>query len=407
MTLLAWPLLFLSWVPLVAGAQTRAVVRQADVVLRAGPGSYYPVLAELHLGLSLAIQDSTDGWLQVRAGALDGYVSRRAVAESGPAPGVPPDTAALWDGLTVCRHGVPAGIRRSAGFCATRLSASPELLLALLESRADAQAQEGFRRDTYGTADVGAMRRSVPLPARVDTPYYTFAEQGLGLAIAARIAAQGLYLDPVITAYVERVGQLLVEASDVYDISFRFLVLDHPQPTAVSCPGGVVFVSAGMLRAAQTEAELACVLGHQIAHISRYHGMPELDKSRAQAASAGDSSETDDAAVLADEPRSRPEEGLDELALILHERLTGGSAAEHEVEADWLGMVFAARAGYQPAALAELLARLETTPALAAAGHYAPEQIHRRLAEARRAARRLPGGLMDGTERYQRATVGL
>ena len=56
--------------------------------------------------------------------------------------------------------------------------------------------------------------------------YFTFPEEGMGIGIASRIAALGIYGNLALTEYVNQVGNIVVEATDVYDINYRFFILD-------------------------------------------------------------------------------------------------------------------------------------------------------------------------------------
>jgi predicted Zn-dependent protease len=99
---------------------------------------------------------------------------------------------------------------------------------------------------------------------------------------AGRNAAQylrrtvGLVEDPALQTYVQRVGAAVAAQCERSDLPWTFAVLDDPAPNAFALPGGVVFVTRGMLSHLDSEAELAALLGHEIAHVAARHAIQVL-----------------------------------------------------------------------------------------------------------------------------------
>lgn len=77
--------------------------------------------------------------------------------------------------------------------------------------------------------------------------------------------------DPVVTEYVNRVGQNLVRNSDA-KVPFTIKVIDSDEVNAFALPGGFFFVNSGLILKADSEAELAGVMAHEIAHVAARHG---------------------------------------------------------------------------------------------------------------------------------------
>jgi predicted Zn-dependent protease len=97
-------------------------------------------------------------------------------------------------------------------------------------------------------------------------------EIGLGKALAQDIERSAKIVDdPVIAEYVNRVGQNLVRNSDA-KVPFTIKVVDSEEINAFALPGGFFFINSGLILAADTESELAGVMGHEIAHIAARHG---------------------------------------------------------------------------------------------------------------------------------------
>ena len=97
-------------------------------------------------------------------------------------------------------------------------------------------------------------------------------EIALGKGLAQEVERQAKIIDdPVIAEYVNRVGQNLVRNSDA-KVPFTIKVVDSEDVNAFALPGGFFFVNSGLILKAETEAELAGVMSHEIAHVAARHG---------------------------------------------------------------------------------------------------------------------------------------
>ena len=106
-------------------------------------------------------------------------------------------------------------------------------------------------------------------------------EIAIGRQLALEIEQQAkLVEDPVITEYVNRVGQNIVLHSDA-KIPFTIKVIDSDEVNAFALPGGFFFVNKGLILAADNEAELAGVMAHEIAHVAARHAMENQGKMQA------------------------------------------------------------------------------------------------------------------------------
>lgn len=84
-------------------------------------------------------------------------------------------------------------------------------------------------------------------------------------------ARLGVYEDPALERYVRRVGARVAAASGRDDVDWTFRVLDEPGVQAWAAPGGFVYVTRGLLAVLDSEAELAAVLAHEVAHVAAGH----------------------------------------------------------------------------------------------------------------------------------------
>jgi predicted Zn-dependent protease len=111
-------------------------------------------------------------------------------------------------------------------------------------------------------------------------------EVEIGRDAAAEVSRSlGLVDDPELQRYVERVGRELARHSERPGLPWSFRVVDDPTPNAFALPGGPIFVTRGLLALLNSEAELATVLGHEIAHVTARHAVNQM--SRQQVAEIG------------------------------------------------------------------------------------------------------------------------
>jgi predicted Zn-dependent protease len=123
--------------------------------------------------------------------------------------------------------------------------------------------------DAIGDRDVGKGMNFYSLEKEI----------ALGKAMAQEVEQQSrLVQDPVIGEYVNRVGQNLVRNSDA-QVPFTIKVIDSDDINAFALPGGFFFVNSGLVLAADTESELAGVMAHEIAHVAARHGTRNASKA--------------------------------------------------------------------------------------------------------------------------------
>lgn len=115
------------------------------------------------------------------------------------------------------------------------------------------------------------------------TSYMFFSnstEQQLGTQYAEQI--QGEYTlvdDPVAQEWLERTGARLVEESPKVSQEFRFYLTDSREVNAFAIPGGHCYVNVGLILYADNEAQVAAVVGHEINHVTRRHGMVHMQRA--------------------------------------------------------------------------------------------------------------------------------
>lgn len=222
----------------------------------------------------------------------------------------------------------------------------------------------GFRAHFIGLLLAGATALSLGLsgcttnPATGESVFTGFMSPSQEMEIGAeehpKILAEfgGAYDDPEIARYVVSIGELLHATTETPDRPFTFTIVDSPTVNAFALPGGYVYVTRGLMALANSEAELAGVIAHEIGHVTARH--PAQRYSHGMVASLG--------ATLLGILTESPDLGrLGRLAAGLYIQ---GYSREQEYEADRLGVRYLARAGYDPMAMASFLKALEADDAL-------------------------------------------
>jgi predicted Zn-dependent protease len=181
-------------------------------------------------------------------------------------------------------------------------------------------------------------------------------EQRLGAEMARQIEQQiGLVDDASLRAYVAAIGSRLVADLPQQVAQYRFQIVDMNEPNAFALPGGYVYVSRGLLALANSEDELAAVIGHEIGHVAaRHHARQQTRSTLATPFTLATGLAGAVTGIVA--PRlGSAISGAGALA-------TGGLLAyysrEQEREADAIGVRLAAGGGWDPAAMSSLLVTL-------------------------------------------------
>lgn len=107
--------------------------------------------------------------------------------------------------------------------------------------------------------------------------FTTEQERQLGKSFDEQHARKvSFYTDPIVTNYINNLGQRLVRKSKRSNIPYTFRVVNTNAINAYAVPGGYIYVNLGLIRAVKTESELAFVIAHEIGHIVGKHGMKRL-----------------------------------------------------------------------------------------------------------------------------------
>lgn len=199
-----------------------------------------------------------------------------------------------------------------------------------------------------GGTDVGSIFSNLTKAAKEPTEEEEIA---LGQEFASTLlGAKPLLAKPGVQRYVNTLGRWLASQTERPDLPWTFAVLDDGGYNAFATPGGYVFVTRGLLERMRSEAELAGVLAHEIGHVLKKHHLNAV-KTGAGMALVGD-------LVSAKTGGNDQLKGFVKNAVL--KVFASGLDQSDEFEADRIGVVIAARAGYDPFGLPSVLQVLQS-----------------------------------------------
>ena len=177
-------------------------------------------------------------------------------------------------------------------------------------------------------------------------------EIAMGKSLAQEVEGSSKLLhDPVVTEYVNRIGQNLVRNSDA-KVPFTIKVIESDVVNAFALTGGFFYVDSGLILRADTEAEMAGVMAHEIAHVAARHGTKDATKSElAQLAMIP---------LIMLGPGGWAGYGLYQGLNFAIPMSFLKFSRQHEYEADYLGLEYMYAAGYDPNAFVSFFEKVET-----------------------------------------------
>ena len=225
-----------------------------------------------------------------------------------------------------------------------RISAVPVAVLAALGLLAAGAFAEDKKNDpdAIGDRDVGK-----------GVNFYSLEKEiALGKQLAQEVERQAKIIDdPIIAEYINRVGQNIVRNSDA-KVPFTIKVLDSEEVNAFALPGGFFFVYSGLILKADSEAELAGVMAHEIAHVAARHGTRQ--------ATRGELAQIGMIAMSIAIPYGWTGYAIRQGAGLAIPMGFLQFNKAFEREADYLGLQYLYKAGYDPIAFVDFFEKIQT-----------------------------------------------
>ena len=216
------------------------------------------------------------------------------------------------------------------------------LTLAITLTAAPAYAQLGGLGKTLGKANDAANKAQKLKDLHISEA----DERKIGEQVSAKVRTEyGVFQDKAVTKYVSLVGMALAKASPRPDLKWEFIVLDTDGVNAFASPGGLVHITRGALGFIKSEAELAGVLGHEVAHITKKHTINAIQKNSTM--------------ELTTEMVPGSNALIEGLANAAYDNIVEkGFDRGDEEDADAVGLRLANSVGYNPAGLGTFLTKL-------------------------------------------------
>jgi predicted Zn-dependent protease len=195
--------------------------------------------------------------------------------------------------------------------------------------------------------------------AEASRPITDSEEYYIGRAVAARVLGTNrLVQDPQLILYVNEVGEAVARKSPRPNTfkGYHFAVLDTSVPNAFACPGGIIFVTRGLVEMCGSEDELAAVLAHEVGHIANKDGINSISKARwTQVLTTLGTETAKQYAGAGGQLITLFEGSIDDVFKTI---VVNGYSRDAEFAADAQAVITLKKAGYDPKALEALLTKM-------------------------------------------------
>jgi len=222
------------------------------------------------------------------------------------------------------------------------------------EAKADSVPNPGEDLDPHikkgSEEDVNAVGQRNIGGRGIGNWYSTNWEIGTGKQYSMEIEKSShLVTDPVVVEYINRVGQNIVKNSDA-KVPFTIKVLDTDEINAMALPGGFFYVNSGLILACDSEDELAGVMAHEISHVAAHHAAREMTKMNYM--------QLGQIPLIIFTQGTWTGYGIYEAAQLAVPLTFLQFSREYEAEADFLGIQYMYKAGYDPQGMVSIFEKL-------------------------------------------------
>jgi beta-barrel assembly-enhancing protease len=326
--------------------------------VREGPGSYYDLIITLPQNTKLVILEKTSNWVKIQLPENKvGWIAANCLIPQ-PAGKNMARLENVWSSPRASKAGIAAAIKGFGDKYGKTDPGNVDKVLAYSDKGFTGRDLASFNNEirqydskNRGRVDLDDLDLGVP-DYDVSLP-----ERQIGVGIAARLVARGLLNNPDLQRYMNLICATITANSEIYDEDFTVFILDDSKVNAFALPGGYIFITKGMIQMCHDESELAGVIAHEIGHVIRRHGLEEISKRAANIAADKAFDELDQEVGQTDDEKDLEEMIESTYDKVLHPRLI-----KYELEADKVGAVLAANAGYDPFGLVRMCQRMASIP---------------------------------------------
>ena len=376
------------------------VVKNDFVIFRKGSASHFKPIGAMRKNDVFFILSKENNWYKINFADSIGYVSAKDVAEiKTKENGKTKETIAK----SKIYAAVLPNTKKLANYFREKFNGNRKFISVYDRYTVNEENFARFKKGTYHSFKLKKNLQKIPLPPAKDG-YFSQTESGIGLGMAAGIVSDKLYRNPLWQEYLNDVGNIVVENSDVYDWNFKFFILDSPAIGTYALPGGIVFITKGLLENIETEAELVFVLAREVARISHYFGTEQLYLQKDKFENI----------VLAEKDwnlitRDSLFSELENITSEIYGSLSGGKTIKSAEETDYLGFIYAARSGYNSREAIALFKRLILVAPVSVTQEYSVSALEKRLSSLKKRSQKsaLPKKLFTHKKRWKEKEVFL
>jgi uncharacterized protein YgiM (DUF1202 family) len=348
--------LFIASVALVICSSTlvsqTVYTKRKSNALREGAGSYYGLVGSVPENTPLKVVARSGSWVKVRLpGDKSGWIAENSLRPEMNQSIPPASPEAMWSSP----RALSAAIK---SFGKSYVKGAPGLVDTVLAYSVKGFTEDDLAAFTKQTRQSPSGNRDRIRPEDLKLPpageFADLREQQVGAGVAARLAGKGIAGGMPLHRYVNLICAAVAEKSVLYDADLTVLVLNDRTINAYAVPGGYIVLTLGLVMQCRDESELAGVIAHELAHIERRHGLQEVSKRIAgiRADMAFSELEAEVGEMTEDEAE------MEELANRTYEKLVHPRLLSYEIEADRIGAILAANAGYDPFGLVRISERV-------------------------------------------------
>jgi len=346
--------------------QPATITIKNTVDMRNGPGSYYKLLLRLSPDTEVEQLDQKYQWLKIKTDQQTGWIPERASylgepeSERSPDQGevvsnsedafaeLADDQSDSTDSNQASRAQVAAAVK---GFAQTFTSQKTEsqdvTLLENFNNYTDPESYQEFRNKRLQDWSWEKAQSRVTIKTS-EAPVLNPKRERAGWGVANVIAQQGLIKDRALQQYLTNIALLIGENSHRFEAPVQVYILDTDKFTGYAAPNGAIFVSKAVLKLVETEAEFAFFVAHELAHIVHNHGMKETDRRQAKIRAQQRFQELDSEIDGGNKKYESTEQELNQMANEMYRYAIKDRLKQYEYSADFWGLAYVYRAGYDP-----------------------------------------------------------
>lgn len=325
--------------------------------LREGGGAYHKLITILPLNEKMLVLEKKGSWLKIELhDGTTGWIANNSTVVQKSNKNIQKTLSKTWSSSSASKSGLAAAIKGFKGKSGNTSTGNIDALVASTEITFSESDFRYFKSaiDKKNSSNVNEVDLD---DLDLDEIEYdpNLLELQIGMGIASRFIDEKIIYDRKLNRYLNLIAATLVEKSEFYDFNFNVLAIDIETVDGYACPGGYIFITTGAIKSCKSEAELAGLIGHEIAHVIRKHGLQEMTNRKVQIKS-------DDVFAELDEETGdrnyKIEADLENMMLSGYEKVVHERLLDYELEADKISAMLCANAGYNPFGLGKIVTLL-------------------------------------------------